>query len=389
MLTCQKHLFSLPNEVHYLNCATMSPLLKSVEQAGIEGILRKARPYQITQETFFEEINVIKPLFSQLINCPDPERIAIIPSVSYGMATVAKNLAAKPALLPHQEIVVIHEEFPSDVYAWDSICAEKQLLIKTVMPPEVLENRGKLWNERILQALTHNTCMVVVPHVHWTDGTKFDLLAISKRAREVGALMVIDGTQSVGALPFDVQAVKPDALICAGYKSMMGGYSLGLAYYGEYFDTGSPIEQNWMNRVGSDQFRTLVDYQPYYRPKGFRFSMGEQSNFILLPMLITALKQLLAWTPEAVQAYTDTLVGEPIKTLKQLGYWTEHEDFRASHLFGIRTPAGIDIARIQQLLAERNIYVSLRGNAIRVSPNVYNDSGDMDAFVEVLREVIA
>ena len=81
-MNCQKHLFSLPDGIHYINCATMGPNLKSVEQAGIDGILRKSTPYQLTQDRFFVELPKVKELFSRLIHNPDPERIAIIPSVS-------------------------------------------------------------------------------------------------------------------------------------------------------------------------------------------------------------------------------------------------------------------------------------------------------------------
>ncbi|MCU0471440.1 MAG: aminotransferase class V-fold PLP-dependent enzyme, partial [Arcicella sp.] len=121
MLTCQKSLFNLDETVHYINCATMSPNLKSVEQAGFEGITRKSQPYQITQETFFETTEPVKKLFAQLINCTDAERIALIPSTSYGMAIVARNLAYKPNLRAGQEILMVHEEFPSDVYAWEGV----------------------------------------------------------------------------------------------------------------------------------------------------------------------------------------------------------------------------------------------------------------------------
>jgi selenocysteine lyase/cysteine desulfurase len=383
-LNCQKHLFSLPSDVHYLNCATMSPNLRAVEEAGIRGILRKSKPYEITQEHFFDEVQVAKGLFAQLINCPDPDRIAVVPSVSYGMATVARNLAAKPGLKPMQEIVLIEEEFPSDVYAWDAVCADKQLIINTVSAPASWQNRGATWNQKVLEAIGPRTCMVVLPHVHWTDGTRFDLVAIAQKARSVGALMVIDGTQSVGALPFDVQSVRPDALVCGGYKCMMGGYSLGLAYYGEYFDTGSPIEQGWMSRQGSENFRTLVDYQPNYRPKAYRFSVGEQSNFVLMPMLIAALKQLLDWTPERIQAYTEALCGEALAQLKAQGYWVEDAAYRSHHLFGLRAPAGTDLRVVQQRLQERKVYVSLRGDAIRVSPHVYNDTHDLAALLDGL-----
>jgi selenocysteine lyase/cysteine desulfurase len=226
--------------------------------------------------------------------------------------------------------------------------------------------------------------MVVIPHIHWTDGTIFDLVAIAQRARDFGALVVIDGTQSVGALPIDIQAIQPDALICASYKCMMGPYSIGLAYYGEYFDTGSPIEQSWVNRIASNDFKNLINYQSNYRPKAFRYSVGQQSNFILLPMLIKALEVLNDWTPEGVQNYTQALVQEPLALLKEKGFWSENQSDRASHLFGIFAPQNTDITAIQAKLAAKNIYVSLRGNAIRVSPSVYNDASDLQALIDVL-----
>ena len=385
--TCQKHLFSLPDDSHYLNCATMSPNLKAVEEAGVQGVLQKSQPHRITQETFFETTAAVRPLFAQLVNCPDPERIAFIPSASYGMATVAKNLAYKPGLRAGQEILLIHEEFPSDVYAWEEVCADKGLKIRTVAPPDGPENRGHRWNERLLEAISPETCMVVVPHVHWADGTRYDLAAIRVRTREVGAWLVVDGTQSVGAMPLDVQAVQPDALVCAGYKWLLGPYSTGLAYFGETFDNGRPLEQNWINRAGSEEFSRLVHYRTEYRPKAARYSVGEQSNFILMPMLAAALRQLLDWQPERVQNYCRTLVGEPIQKLRNAGFWTEDEAWRGSHLFGVRPPAGTDIATVRQRLAERRIQVSIRGDAIRVSPHVYNEAHQIDELVETLLAV--
>ncbi len=383
MLTCQKHLFSLPDDVHYLNCATMAPNMKSVEAAAIQGVLRKSRPFELTQESWFEEKPTLKRLFTELIQGADSERVALIPAVSYGMSTVAKNVGKKKKELRGREILLIQDEFPSDVYPWEELCADEGFRIKTVAPPEGTTDRGKRWNGRVLEAINADTALVVLPHCHWTDGTRFDLAAISKRAKEAGALFAVDGTQSVGAHPINIQEIEPDALICAGYKTMMGPYSLGLAWYGEFFDDGTPIEENWINREGSQNFRTLTQYRER-RAKGFRYSVGEASNFILVPALIKALEQLLAWMPEAVQEYTGALIAEPLRVLQEKGYWVEHSDWRGNHLFGLTALPGVDIAALQQKLIERKIYVSLRGNSIRVAPSVYNDANDMDAFVDAL-----
>lgn len=383
-LTCQKHLFSLEDGIHYINCATMSPNLKSVEEAGIQGILRKSQPQRITQESFFETTAPVQEAYSKLINCPEPKRIALIPSTSYGMAIVAKNLAFKAGLASGQEILMVHEEFPSDVYAWEEIAEDKGLSIRYILPPDTLENRGKIWNERLLEAVNHNTCMVVVSPTHWADGTRFDLVTLGARCREVGAWLILDGTQSIGAMPFDIQKIQPDAVINVGYKWLLGPYSAGAAYFGPAFDEGRPLERNWINRVGSEEFKNLVNYQTEYRPFADRYNVGERSNFILNPMFCASLTQILDWGVENIEAYCHQLLEEPLKLLQEKGFWVDDLPYRSKHLVGLRIPPQADITRIQASLKARNVQVSFRGQAIRIAPHVYNDMNDIDALVEGL-----
>ncbi len=379
-MNCQKHLFSLDPQVHYLNCAYMSPLLRSVEQIGIEALRKKSDPYLIKPQDFFTESNLLREEFAGLIGASNPQRIAIIPSVSYGMAVVAKNLITKP----NQKIIVANEQFPSNIYAWQELSKEKNLEVQIVNPPESLQNRGKIWNEKILESIDNQTVMVALGNVHWADGTKFDLQKIRERCTEVGAKLVIDGTQSVGALPFDVEKIKPDALICGGYKFLMSPYSIGLAYFGEYFDGGKPIEQNWIARRNSENFANLVNYEPEYQNYSLRYDMGERSNFILVPMFIEAIRQIRKWEVTEVQKYCQNLTKNLVPALREKGFWIEDEAWRGSHLFGIRLPEGLKMEKIQEVLAKNNIFVSIRGSAIRISPNVYNEARDIEKLSEVL-----
>jgi selenocysteine lyase/cysteine desulfurase len=256
--------------------------------------------------------------------------------------------------------------------------------IKVIAPPNELVNRGKVWNERLLDAIDHNTKLVALGNVHWADGTLFNLKEIRKRTKEVGALLIIDGTQSVGALPFDVKEIQPDAVICAGYKWLMGPYSLGLAYYGEYFDQGKPVEENWINRLHSENFAGLVNYETNYQPGALRYEVGEHSNFILLPMLLEAVKQINQWKPKAIQQYCASITRKPISILQESGYWVEDEKFRGHHLFGVRLPASAQADKIKKALQKNKISVSFRGDAIRVSPNIYNSEADLMKLVRVL-----
>jgi selenocysteine lyase/cysteine desulfurase len=225
--------------------------------------------------------------------------------------------------------------------------------------------------------------------VHWTDGTRFDLAAIGRAARAAGAALVVDGTQSVGALPFDVRELQPDALICTGYKWLLGPYSIGAAYFGPRYDHGEPVEENWIARRGSEDFQRLVEYEDEYSPGAGRYDVGERSNFILLPMFVAALRLILEWTPERIQQYCENLVSEPIERARALGFTVEEDRWRGAHLFGVRTPAGLDIGTLQKALQRRNIFTSLRGSALRLSPNVYNDESDLAALTDVLTEVVA
>ena len=380
MITSQKHLFSLPEDSTYLNCAYMSPILKSVEQVGQEAMIKKRTPHQITVEDFFTDGEKLRVAFAKLINAEDPERIVTIASVSYGIATVVNNISLEKG----DEIIVADEQFPSNYYAWEKAANQSGAILKTVTPPAELENRSKQWNENILNTITPKTKVVALAHVHWADGTLFNLIAIRKATKDVGALLIIDGTQSVGALPFDVQEIQPDALICAGYKWLMGPYAIGVAYYGEYFDGGNPIEENWINRKESQNFANLVNYASEYQPGALRYGVGEQSNFILVPMMIEAISQLNEWQPQNIQDYCKSISDEAVSSLRTAGFHIEDDAYRGKHLFGIRTPKHLDIESINQKLKTAEIYVSIRGSAIRVAPHLYNSKEDFDGLLDCL-----
>jgi selenocysteine lyase/cysteine desulfurase len=384
VLKNQRNLFSLPPGAAYLNCAYMSPLLLSVEKAGISAMQRKRNPANVSAEDFFTESDLLRKEFASLIGVRDHRRIVLIPSVSYGMAVVTRNISLRPG----QNVVVASEQFPSNYYPWWKACETGSAELRVVAPPLALEGRGRGWNQRLLEAIDINTRVVALGHVHWADGTKFDLARIRQRSKEVGALLIIDGTQSVGALPFRVPDFQPDALVCAGYKWLMGPYSLGLAYLGEVFDGGVPIEENWINRLHSEDFAGLVRYQREYQPGALRYEVGEHSNFILVPMLLRAIRQIREWKPSEIQKYTAAISGEAIACLRENEFWVEDSALRGAHLFGIRRTNGLPVKKLKTAFAKANISVSVRGDCIRVGPHVYNSKPDLERLAGVLVESV-
>ncbi|WP_394747601.1 aminotransferase class V-fold PLP-dependent enzyme [Spongiimicrobium salis] len=377
MLSNQRHLFSLPSDITYLNGAYMAPQLKSTEDIGIHSLKRKSRPHTLTSDDFFKLPQLLKEGFAALVDAPDPSNMAIIPSVSYGIANVAANIKLNKG----DEILMVDEQFPSNVYSWKRLAERDGAHLKIVKPIQNTQGRGASWNKAILEAINERTAVVAMCHVHWADGTLFDLKRIRQETKAVDALLILDGTQSIGALPFSVQELQPDALICAGYKWLMGPYSMGVAYFGDYFDHGTPIEDNWINRMHSEDFSALTHYQEAYQPKAGRYSVGEGSNFVLVPMLTDAIDQLLEWGPEHIQSYCDTISKPLVAALRTKGYFVEEDAYRAKHLFGVYLPEGTSLEALKKKLADKNVYVSFRGNAVRVSMHLYTTKEDLETLL--------
>jgi selenocysteine lyase/cysteine desulfurase len=384
VLTCQKNLFSLPEDLSYVNCAYMSPLPDKTLAAGVAGLQRKINPSTITSEDFFSGTDRVRERFARLINAEHASDIAIIPAVSYAVGIVARNLD----ISRHQNVVTFDKQFPSNMYPWRRLCTDAGAELRVVASPKPTGTEGRAadWNQEILNAIDESTALVALANVHWTDGTLFDLESIGQRAREVGALFVVDGTQSVGALPFDVQKIQADLVAVAGYKWLLAPYSVGAAYVGSRLQDAIPLEETWMGRKGSRKFGGLVDYEDRYRPGASRHDVGEAANFALMPMLEASLDLLLDWGTEQIAEYCGELTKQTGERLRDAGYGLDPFEDRAPHLFGVRFPEGVDPTEIEKKLAAQKVVVSVRGAAVRVSPNVYNDEQDLQRLEKILLE---
>ncbi len=381
MLQSQKHLFSLRPDIHYLNCAYKAPLLKSAEAAALKSLERERNPIDITPKDFFKDASEVREKFGQLVNCK-PSEVAIIPSTSYGLANVLKNVPSEHG----QHAITIQHEFPSDYFAINRWCDTHNAELKVIAPDDALELPAEDFNNRIISTITEKTAVVVLSSIHWMNGLKFDLERIGERCAEAGAYLIVDGTQSVGAMAMDVKRFKIDALICAGYKWLFGPYSLGLAYIGPRFNNGTPIEESWMNRTNAENFATLTNYDHNYTPNAGRYNVGEMSNFILMPMLNESLRQLNEWTVPAIEAYCKNLV-KPLKDyLIGEGLTFENEKYFCNHLFALKPPAGVNMDTLRENLAAAKIYLSVRGASLRLSVNVFNTEEDITKLIEVIEK---
>lgn len=375
-LGSQRDLFEMEDGVAYLNCAYMSPLLRETREVGEAAVTRKSRPWEIKPPDFFEDAETARGLFARLVGA-DADGVAIVPSVSYGIALAAANIPVREG----QNILILEDQFPSNVYAWRELARKEKANVVTVPRPEDHD-----WTQAVLDLLDDRTAVVAVPNCHWTDGALLDLAAVGARARGVGAALVVDGIQSLGAHPFDVSEVRPDFLVASSYKWLLGPYGLGFVYVGEAYREGTPLEHNWINRLGSENFSGLVDYQDVFQPGARRYDAGGRGNFVLLPMVTTALRRLLEWgvgnVSETVGDLTDLVEAEAGK----LGVEAVPARRRARHMVGLRL--GPDAPQdLAERLAAENVFVSVRAGSVRVSPHLYNTEEDVERLFTVLEKV--
>ena len=370
LIPCQRHLFTIPQEVAYFDCAKMSPLLKSAAAAGEAGLMRKARPWEIEAGHFFDESDRVRALFARLIGAEEDD-VAITPSVSFGLATIMQNVP----IAAGQSIVILAEDFPSTVYSARYLAKEAEARVVTIERPE----HGD-WTASILEAIDGTTALVCTPNVHWVCGGLIDLAATARRCRAVGAQLVLDVTQSAGALPIDMRSIDPDYLVAASYKWLLGPYSVGFLYAAPRHQQGRPLEQGWIARAGARNFRTLINYDEALEPNARRFDMGERSNFALLPVAGAAIEQLLEWGVANIAETLGTLTSSIADRLSEKGITALPASARAPHYLSVHFGGGMPEG-IEKRLAAAEVHVSLRGDRMRITPHLYNNQADVERLL--------
>ena len=373
----QRELFEMPEDIAYLNCAYMSPQLRRAREVGEWAVSRKSRPWEVTPNAFFEDVEVVRALFARLVG-GDADGVAVVPSVSYGISVAAANVPVHEG----EKILILEDQFPSNVYPWRELASRSGAKLVTVTRPEDYD-----WTRALIEEIDTDTAVVAAPNCHWTDGSLVDLARVGERVREVGGSLVVDGIQSLGALPFEVSDVRPDFLIAASYKWLLGPYGVGFMYVDQKHRDGRPIEHNWINRRGSEEFSQLVDYEDAFQPGARRYDVGERSNFVLLPMAAEALRQLLDWGVENVSETIGALTDLIEQKAEERGIATIPKERRARHMIGLMLGPGAPDDLATRLM-RHDVFVSVRGPSVRVSPHLYNTEADIDRFFDVLKSVV-
>lgn len=375
----QRGLFDIPADVAYFNTAYNAPQLNASRERLIAAAGAKSRPWERTPDDFFAGAETIRQLCAGLFG-GDADGYAVIPAASYGVSTAARAL--EPTLSAGDRIIVLDEDFPSNVLPWRRVARETDARLVTVPTPKDFD-----WTSAALREIERGAKVVAVFHAHWTSGTLVDLERIGNACRAVGATLVIDATQSLGALELDLEAVQPDFLVAAGYKWLLCPYGFGVMYVAPRWRDARPLEEHWLGREGASNFAALVNYVDTYRPGARRFDVGETCT-ATLPGAIAALEQLSVWGIGPITATLAEINRRLAERLTALGFQLPPEHVRASHMFGARVPDGSDAGELVGALRARRVFVSQRGSSLRFAPHLHVTETDIERMSGTLEHVL-
>ena len=375
--------FDLPGDVTYMNCAFMGPMPRDAVSAGWAGLARKAQPWTIAPDDFTVPVDQLRAAFAGLLGVPaDHDGVAITPSVSYGVSTAAANLHLDVG----QVAVVLDQQFPSDVYAWERLAARPGGSLRRVPRPAAGDGTAALLAGP--GRLGDRVGVVSAPPCHWIDGGAVDLVAVSTKAREVGAALTVDVCQSLGALPFDANEVRPDFVFGATYKWLCGPYSVGFLWAAPEHRGGEPLEHGWTARANSHCLACLADYTDEYQPGSRRYDVGEVANFALVPAALAAAELVASWQTQRVADHARTITDAVADGTEAIGLRVAPAGLRSPHILGVRLDPSVDAEALAPALADDGVHVSVRGDAVRVSAHAFNTLDDAARLVEALGRAI-
>ena len=377
MLPSQRHLFDMPREVCYLNTASWGPLPRASMDAGRAAVARKGQPWKLQADFASAQFERARRAAAGLINA-DPADVALIPSVSYGVATAGKLFAPPRAT----RVLMLENDHVSPVLEWRTRAKTADWLPEALPQP-----RDGDWTAALLQAIDRPGAPPVglasISSVHWSDGCAVDLERVGSALRRHGAALLIDATHAAGVMTLDVQALDPDFVVFPTYKWVLGPYGRAFLYVAKRWQNGVPLEQTGAARRGVDS-----EFGPYMRDLNYvdgarRFDMGERDFFVSLEMAAIGMELVAGWGSAAVVERLRMLTDRLADGLRGTGVQVPDARVRAPHILSRRFADGMPEGLAEQLAAAQ-IYVASRLGRLRISPHVYNDEVDVDRFIDCL-----
>lgn len=377
MLGSQREQFDVPRDICYLNSASYSPLPLRTLEAGRAAVGRKGRPWTLDADFARGQHERTRTAAARLINT-DPADIALIPSISYGVATAAKGLTIARGC----RVIVLENDHSSPVLEWHHRAEAQGFAVETVRQPA----NGD-WTAAVLAVIERSGAPPVglasISSVHWSDGGLLDLEHVAAALRRHGGMFLIDATQSAGVLPMDVKRLDPDFVLFPTYKWLIGPYGRAFLYVAKRHQDRIPLEQTAAARRNVRAENEIYFTDLAYVGDARRFDMGERDHFISLEMAAIGMEMVADWGAAAIAERLAMLTDRIEERVRGFGVTVLERRMRAPHILCLGFKDGMPKGLIEGLAAD-GVYVAARLGRLRVSPHVFNDDADIERFVAAL-----
>ena len=363
--------------VTYLNLAGNSPIPKGAIKRLQGAIEWKKIPNRIPDAAFFEVPNRVRAAIAQLIGGKSDE-VALTSGASSGMSAVAFGLKWQSG----DEILTASGEFPLQYATWKPM-EEREGIKVTVVKPNGQFHTA----DDFIAALTPRTRLVSVSHVRFDDASMIDSAKLAAACHAQGALLLLDVSQSCGAVSMDVTQMGADFLVCAGYKWLLGPFGTGFFWAKhEHIGKMRPGPFYWMAVEGAENFADLAAAPMRPADAARRWDAAETANYYDLAALEGGLELVLRAGVRTVAEHNHQLIDQLFARLPLDRCVTASPLDRASRgpygCFRARTPE--KTRELYEKLRAENVITSLREGNIRVSPYLYNTERDIDRLIRVI-----
>ncbi len=366
--------------VTYLNCAFQGPMPLVAAAAATEALELEKTPYLVADGDYFSYPDTYRGAVADLIGCAAAD-IAVTDSATHGVMLLVNGLDWQPG----DEVVLPRGEFPANRFPWLSLRRRGVEVVEVPAGP----GRGGL--DRLEAAISPSTRVVSASWVAYSTGLRLEIEALAAICRDRGVLFVLDGTQGVGGLDFQLSEVACDLLACAGYKWLLGPYGLGFAYVApELGERLEPGNVNWFAVEGARDFNRLSECDLAFEPGAIRFDVNEAANFTNVAAGIASLRYLervgVATVERHVASLSSRLVAGLPGGFRDAGAPDAGAPGtrRRSNILCICGATGEQTERAADALSAERVFVSRREGAIRFSPHLFNTAGEIDRVLEIL-----
>src|ERR1700752_865444 len=225
------------DDVTYLNFAAHAAIPRVALDAVQSSVAAKMRPHIVDDRSFFSVAASLRQTLATLIGASADE-IALTSGAGAGLAAIAYALKWSAG----DEVIFARGEFPVQYATWKPMEAREGIKVRLAVP------QGQfIQSDDLVAAMTPSTRVVSVSHVRFDDGSMLDVSSLAAACKRNGALLVLDVSQSCGAIPMDVRALGADFIVCAGYKYLLSPWGTGFLWAKkEHLESLRPGPYNWL-----------------------------------------------------------------------------------------------------------------------------------------------